>query len=111
MDQAHYNRTAFKHIICLTLLILYTHTTKAQNRNSSEYYKHYYTGCWQTDSMDDGYLITSANQTFQWIKQANKAVGNIDTLRGTWDIRSVYSIPFKGTVIRLKFLNGGRKKI
>jgi hypothetical protein len=94
-------RRVFKLIIVLALVSAYHFGAKAQDKSTSEYYHNYYTGCWKTTYPGDGYLITEADGTFQWLKPG--AVTNrTDTSRGIWRIRSRYGIPFKATVLVLK---------
>lgn len=101
--------------ICVSFF--YSNTIKAQDttvsdreRSSSKYYDHYYTGCWRTDHPGDGWLRTRADKTFQWVKPVNNGAATMDTLQGTWRIKSVYSIPFKVTVIVLKGANGRKQQ-
>lgn len=82
----------------------------AQNKSSKEYYRSYYTACWQTDDTGDGYLVTWANRTFQWVRPNNTGSRAMDTLSGTWHIRSVYSIPFKDDVIVFVFSDHHRER-
>lgn len=97
-------------IFCCSLLFFCSVTAKAQNTSSRDYYIDYYTGCWQTNDKADGNLVTKSDLTFQWIKPANNTSAVPDTLRGSWRIKSVYSIPFKTDVIVLKFSSGKKEK-
>lgn len=81
----------------------------ARKKNNHQLYKDYYTGCWRTDTIADGFLTTYADQRFQWIKPG-ATNGQTDTLLGTWQVKAMYSIPFKITVIALRYKNGSKKK-
>jgi len=104
---------AYRSRILLCSLVLYSSITMAQHSastSSSEYYNNYYTGCWQTKDTADGYFVTQNDHTFQWTRPANKPGAPSDTLRGSWRIKTVYSVPQKTTVMVLKFTNGQRRK-
>lgn len=95
--------------VCLFLLFLNIVPGFARPGNNHRQYREYYTGCWRVDSLADDYLITYADQRFQWRRPATTGA-RADTLEGTWLIRARYSIPFKMTVIVLRYKNGQRKK-
>lgn len=86
-------------IIFFCQLFFCSSIVKAQHTLND--YNVYYTGCWETGNAADGYLITRADHTFQWIKA--------DTLHGSWQIKGAISLPKKTTVMILKF-SGGKKK-
>jgi hypothetical protein len=91
------------HIASLLVLIgMYCGMANAQDKSNHEYYMQHYTGCWKTESAEDGQLITRSDNSFLWIKG--------DTLKGTWHTRARNSIPFKTTIIVLKFKTGDKEK-
>lgn len=90
----------FKIFLCI--LVFYSGITKAQSSNDKVYDDHY-TGCWRTNNVADGYLVTKADHTFQWIKPA-------DTLWGSWQVKGVISLPKKTTAMIMKFSNGKKKR-
>lgn len=98
----------FKIFLSATLCISLT-AAKGQDRNTAAYYHRYYTGCWVSDSNRDVHLVTNADGSFQWVRPRASS-GIPDTLKGTWRIRSVYSVPFKSTFIYFRFAKGGKER-
>lgn len=94
-----YNRVAY-----LLLSILCSWTVNAQNKHYDQAIIDSYSGCWAPDDTSGERLMTIQDRTFQWINRA----GSNDTLQGKWRIASRMGIPFKATVIIMKFSNGGR---
>lgn len=93
-------------LIYLLLLLLSGWTVTAQNRQNYQLIIDSYSGCWGPNDTSEERLVTMQDKTFQWINRA----GDKDTLQGKWRITSRMGIPFKATVIILKFSNGTRAK-
>jgi hypothetical protein len=93
-------------VIYLLLSLFCSRAVNAQNRHNDQLIVDSYSGCWAPNDSSEERLVTIHDKTFQWINRA----GGKDTLRGKWRITSRMGIPFKATVIILKFSNGARAK-
>lgn len=91
-------------VIYLLLLLFCSWTVNAQDRQNYQLIIDSYSGCWAPNDTSEERLVTMQDKTFQWINRA----GDKDTLQGKWRITSRMGIPFKATVIILKFSTGGR---
>lgn len=95
----------YYYIIYLVLSILYSWTVNAQDRNNHQQFIDSYSCCWKANYSNEERLVTMQDKTFQWINRA----GGKDMLQGKWRIASRMGIPFKATVIILKFSNGTKE--
>lgn len=92
-------------VICLLLSLFCSWTVNAQNRHNDQLIIDSYSGCWAPNDSSEERLVTMQDKTFQWTNRT----GSKDTLQGRWRIASRMGIPFKATVIILKFSNGVRE--
>ncbi|HYD21082.1 MAG TPA: hypothetical protein VEB40_06365 [Flavipsychrobacter sp.] len=90
-------------VIFQLIFLFYSVTATAQSR--AEQYEtavKRFSGCYQSGIESDGFLRLNADETFTWTKDKPRA--------GKWEMKNVFGIPFRATIIILRFEEGKKEK-